>query len=59
MKNFGARYALLADVFFVFHLIGTNSAYFKRKFDFFFGFWAEGLGVNAQNSKLLIVRMLL
>jgi len=39
--------------FFVFYLIGTNIVYSKRKFDFCFGFWAEGSGVNAQNSKLL------
>lgn len=43
--------------FFVFYFIGTNFVYSKRKFDFCFGFWAEGSGVNAQNSKLLILRL--
>ncbi len=40
--------------FFISIFIGLNFVLLLRKFDFCFGFWAEGSGVNAQNPKLLI-----
>ena len=41
--------------YFSFNFILTGFLFNNYKFVFCFGFWAEGLGVNAQNPKLLIV----
>jgi len=48
------RYAVLADVFLFF--FPTIVGCFKKFSNFFFrfGFWAEGLGVNAQKTKHII-----
>jgi hypothetical protein len=50
------RYAVLVDVF-LFFLFSNKKTCFKKFSNFFFrfGFWAEGLGMNAQNQKLLII----
>ena len=41
--------------YFSFNFILTGFLFNNHKFVFCFGFWAEGLGVNAQNPKLLIL----
>ena len=41
--------------YFSFNFILTGFLFNNYKFVFCFGFWAEGLGVNAQNPKLLIL----
>jgi len=40
--------------YFSFNFILTGFLFNNHKIVFCFGFWAEGLGVNAQNPKLLI-----
>ncbi|KKS42321.1 hypothetical protein A3H03_01135 [Candidatus Kuenenbacteria bacterium RIFCSPLOWO2_12_FULL_42_13] len=40
--------------FFISIFIGLNFVLLLRKFDFCFGFWAEGLGVNAPKPRLLV-----
>jgi hypothetical protein len=54
------RYAVLADVF-LFFLFSNKKTCFKKFSNFFFrfGFWAEGLWMNAQNPKLLIGLLLI
>jgi hypothetical protein len=42
--------------YFSFNFILTDFSYNNYKFVFCFGFWAEGLEVNAQNPKLLILQ---
>ncbi len=50
------RYTLLADVFLFFCFLIRKLVLKNFQIFFFrFGFWAEGLGVNAQNPKLLII----
>ena len=41
--------------YFSFNFILTGFLSNNHKFVFCFGFWAEGLGVNAQNPKLLTI----
>ena len=50
---------VLADVFLF--LFSDKKTCFKKFSNFFFrfGFWAEGLGVNAQNPKFLIILIFL
>ena len=49
------RYAVLADVFLFFCFLIRKLVLKNFQISFFrFEFWAEGSGVNAQNSKLLI-----